>query len=164
MEIPQGAKFVFIAVPLVLIASLLIFVYMGKDREVDTFTDYEMEQISNGKEVDALNDFDELEIETTKEGTGPQAVVGDTVVVNYEGTLKDGTKFDSSYDRNSPFEFTLGENMVISGWEEGIKGMRVGEERTLKIPSSQGYGSYGAGDVIPANAGLIFKVVLLEIK
>jgi len=165
MEIPEGAKFIFIAVPLVLVASVLIFIYMGKEKTPTTkLTDSDLESISNGKEVGELNDFDTLEVVTTKEGSGPEAVNGDTVVVNYEGTLKDGTKFDSSYDRGTPFEFTLGEGMVITGWEQGIKGMKVGEERTLKIPSNMGYGASGAGDVIPANAGLIFKVVLLEIK
>ncbi len=164
MEIPQGAKFMFIAIPVVAVVSILIFQYVGKDREIDAFTDDEMEKISNGKEVEALNDYEKFEYEISKEGNGPSAVVGDTVVVNYEGTLIDGTKFDSSYDRNKPFEFKLGENMVIQGWEEGVKGMKVGEVRLLKIPSEMGYGSYGAGGVIPPYAGLNFKVELLEIK
>lgn len=166
MEIPQGAKFIFVSVPLLLVSMILILIYMGKDRDINkyTLTDAQAEKISNGEEVISMTDFEKLEIQTTKEGQGPEAVVGDTVVVNYEGTLVDGTKFDSSFDRNEPLEFTLGENRVIQGWEEGVLGMKVGEERTLNIPSEMGYGKYGAGDLIPANAGLIFKVVLLEIK
>lgn len=164
MEIPQGAKFLFVAIPLVIVASVLIFIYLGKDTTVNSLTADTMDEISKGKEVESMIDFEELEIETTKEGEGPQAVTGNTVVVHYVGTLKDGTKFDSSYDRDAPFEFVLGENMVIQGWEEGVDGMKVGEKRTLKIPSKLGYGEYGAGDLIPANAGLIFDVELLEIK
>ena len=164
MEIPQGAKFLFITVPVVIVASVLIFIYLGKDRTVSSLTVDTMDEISNGKEVESVIDFEELIIDTTQEGEGPQAVEGNTVVVHYTGTLKDGTKFDSSYDRDAPFEFVLGENMVIQGWEEGVKGMKVGEKRTLSIPSELGYGEYGAGDLIPANAGLIFDVELLEIK
>ncbi len=166
MEIPQGSKFIFVTIPLIIVASILIFVYLGKDKTVvqSQLTAENMDDISNGKEVEGVIDFEELIIDTIQEGDGPQAVVGDTVVVNYTGTLKDGTKFDSSYDRNTPFEFTLGENRVIQGWEKGIEGMKVGEKRTLMIPSGLGYGEYGAGDLIPANAGLIFDVELLEIK
>jgi FKBP-type peptidyl-prolyl cis-trans isomerase len=164
MEIPQGAKFLFVTIPVIIVASVLIFVYLGKDKSVNSLTIDSMEDISNGKEVEDVIDFEELEIETIQEGDGPQAVEGNTVVVHYTGTLKDGTKFDSSYDRDAPFEFVLGENMVIQGWDEGVKGMKVGEKRTLRIPSELGYGEYGAGDLIPAKAGLIFDVELLEIK
>jgi len=83
--------------------------------------------------------------------------------VHYVGTLKDGTKFDSSRDRNQPFTFTIGKGQVIKGWEEGIMGMRIGGKRMLIIPSELGYGSGGAGE-IPANSTLIFEVELLDAK
>lgn len=111
-----------------------------------------------------VEDFTELKVTTLQEGDGVESVDGNTVVVNYEGTLIDGTKFDSSYDRGEPFEFVLGAGEVISGWDEGLLGMKVGEIRELEIPSSKGYGSSGAGNVIPPLAGLKFKVELLEIK
>ncbi len=163
MEIPQGAKFLFISVPVILVASILIFVYLGKERDIDTLSEQDYEAISKGKEVDEVRDFESLEIQTTKEGDGPMAVLGDTVSVNYEGTLIDGSKFDSSYDRGMPFEFTLGNGEVISGWEQGVNGMKVGEERILKIPSALAYEQNSVG-TIPAGSGLIFKVELLEIK
>lgn len=120
--------------------------------------------INEEEEMNTIEDFNELEIKVIQEGSGEEAKEGDTVVVNYEGTLTDGTKFDSSYDRGTPFSFNLGTGFVIQGWEEGVSGMKIGEIRELRIPSSMGYGSSGAGDVIPPNAGLIFKVELLEIK
>ncbi len=85
--------------------------------------------------------------------------------MHYTGTLKsNGKKFDSSLDRNQPFEFTLGVGQVIKGWDEGIAGMCVGEKRKLIIPSEMGYGSRGAGADIPPNADLVFEVELLNIK
>eukprot|EP01094_Clydonella_sp_ATCC50884_P009000 TRINITY_DN18538_c0_g1_i1.p2 TRINITY_DN18538_c0_g1~~TRINITY_DN18538_c0_g1_i1.p2 ORF type:complete len:134 (+),score=45.85 TRINITY_DN18538_c0_g1_i1:213-614(+) len=89
---------------------------------------------------------------------------GDTLSMHYTGKLTDGTKFDSSLDRGTPFEFTLGSGQVIQGWERGLKGMCVGEKRRLKIPSSLGYGANGMPPTIPASAGLVFEVELLEIK
>ena len=86
------------------------------------------------------------------------------VIVHYSGFLSDGTKFDSSHDRGQPFNFTLGENRVIKGWEEGLLNMRKGAKRTLIIPPELGYGSRGAGGVIPANATLVFEVELVDFK
>jgi FKBP-type peptidyl-prolyl cis-trans isomerase len=106
-----------------------------------------------------------LEIKTTKEGTGERTVKnGDKISVHYTGKLTDGTKFDSSLDRGTPFEFVIGQGMVIQGWEQGLLGMKVGEQRTLTIPSDLGYGSRGAAGVIPPNATLIFDVELVSIK
>ena len=96
-------------------------------------------------------------------GEGSEAIVGNTVKVHYSGYLMNGTKFDSSHDKGSPFRFTLGQNQVIKGWEEGVLGMKVGTKRTLIIPSELGYGSRGAGGVIPPNATLMFEVELVHI-
>lgn len=163
MEIPQGAKFMFIVIPVVLVACFLIFVYLGKDRGMESLKGDSITDNSDGKEVSGMTDFESLEVETTKEGEGVESKDGDTLVVHYEGTLINGSVFDSSYGRGVPFEFILGMGSVIQGWEEGMKGMKVGEERILKIPSEMGYGSFSMG-TIPANSGLIFKVELLEIK
>lgn len=97
-------------------------------------------------------------------GNGPEAKAGQTVRVNYTGWLTDGTKFDSSLDTGSPFEFALGAGMVIKGWDEGVVGMKVGEKRKLVIPPALGYGARGAGDVIPPNATLVFEVDLVSVR
>jgi len=100
----------------------------------------------------------------TKAGTGPMPKVGDTVSVHYTGLLTDGTKFDSSRDRGQPITFPLGKGRVIKGWDEGIAKLHVGGQAILVIPPSIGYGSRGAGGVIPPDATLIFVVELVEIK
>jgi len=104
-----------------------------------------------------------LVIEDITEGTGEEARAGHTVTVHYTGWLTDGAKFDSSKDRNDPFDFPLGARHVIAGWDEGVQGMKVGGTRKLTIPPSLGYGARGAGGVIPPNATLVFEVELLEV-
>lgn len=107
---------------------------------------------------------DGLKIEDIKEGKGEKVKAGDTVIMHYTGWLENGTKFDSSVDRNQPFETKIGIGYVIKGWDMGVPGMKVGGKRKLIIPSELGYGKYGAGDAIPPDATLIFEVELLGIK
>lgn len=113
----------------------------------------------------------ELQKIDTVVGDGREAEIGFNVTVHYTGWLYDanakdfkGKKFDSSLDRNSPFNFFLGGGQVIQGWDEGVQGMKVGGKRTLIIPSEMGYGARGAGGVIPPNATLVFDVELLGVK
>lgn len=101
--------------------------------------------------------------EDTTEGQGEVATAGNRVTVHYTGWLTNGTKFDSSKDRNDPFAFPLGAGHVIRGWDEGVQGMKVGGVRKLTIPPQLGYGARGAGGVIPPNATLVFEVELLKI-
>lgn len=105
----------------------------------------------------------ELKKEIIQEGTGEVVKNGDNLKMHYTGTLTDGTVFDSSVSRNQPFSFTLGSGQVISGWDQGIVGMKVGEKRKLTIPYELAYGEMGMPPVIPAKATLIFEVELLEI-
>jgi FKBP-type peptidyl-prolyl cis-trans isomerase len=106
----------------------------------------------------------ELIIEDLTPGTGDTAAAGQTVSVHYTGWLTDGTKFDSSVDRDEPFEFRLGMGQVIGGWDQGVAGMQIGGKRKLTIPPELGYGARGAGGVIPPNATLVFDVELLGVR
>lgn len=109
-------------------------------------------------------------IEDINVGSGAEAIAGTTISVHYTGWLYDsakpnnrGSKFDSSKDRNEPFEFALGAGHVIKGWDQGFAGMKVGGKRVLTIPPEMGYGARGAGGVIPPNATLVFEVELLGV-
>ena len=105
-----------------------------------------------------------LQYEDIIVGTGPSPVMGHPVTVNYTGWLTNGTKFDSSLDRNQPFTFNIGTGSVIKGWDEGVASMKVGGKRRLVIPPGLGYGARGAGGVIPPNSTLVFEVELLNVQ
>ena len=121
-------------------------------------------QDKDKKEEKVITTKSGLKYVELKEGTGDEAKAGQVVEVHYTGWLKDGTKFDSSKDRNKPFQFPLGAGRVIKGWDEGVAGMKVGGKRKLIIPPELGYGKRGAGSVIPPDAELTFEVELLAIK
>jgi len=152
---------------LMLIISLVIIGCNKNEEDKLSNTDINQNDQNNKKEVAMTNK------ETTTEsglkyidialGDGAMPETGDKVVVHYTGTLEDGTKFDSSRDRNRPFEFPLGMGRVIKGWDEGLASMRIGGKRQLIIPANLGYGDRATGK-IPANSTLIFDVELIDIK
>ncbi|XP_018323144.1 FK506-binding protein 2 [Agrilus planipennis] len=113
----------------------------------------------------AFSEEDKFNIEklSVPEGCNVRSKKGDMLTMHYTGTLTDGKKFDSSFDRDQPFTFQLGVGQVIKGWDEGLLDMCVGEKRKLTIPASMGYGDRGAGNVIPGGATLLFEVELINI-
>ena len=118
-----------------------------------------------------MDNITSLQVSDTRVGAGAQATAGKQVTVHYTGWLYDpkaadkhGRKFDSSRDHGDPFSFKLGARQVISGWDQGVAGMKVGGQRTLVIPSDLAYGSRGAGGAIPPNATLVFDVELLDVR
>ena len=106
----------------------------------------------------------DLQIEELATGEGVVAAPGHQVTVHYTGTLMDGSKFDSSHDRNQPFTFALGKGQVIQGWDQGVAGMAVGGKRRLTIPSHLAYGERGFSNLIPPNSTLVFEVELLGLR
>ncbi len=144
-------KKIFLIIILIVIAGGVYFLFQNS---------------KNNKESTATNNYEiqGMKVEILKEGTGESAKNGDTVTVHYTGTLEDGTKFDSSRDRGTPFSFILGAGRVIKGWDLGVAGMKIGEQRKLTIPSELAYGDAGTpGGPIPPKATLIFEVELLSI-
>jgi FKBP-type peptidyl-prolyl cis-trans isomerase len=116
-----------------------------------------------GGNADFVTTKSGLKYKDLKVGKGAEARTGDKVLVHYTGTLKDGKKFDSSYDRKQPFDFDLGEGKVIKGWDEGVVGMKEGGRRQLIIPSDLGYGPRGSPPKIPPDAELHFDIELLKV-
>ena len=116
------------------------------------------------KAVEMSQSVTSLQVHDEKVGTGAEATPGRRVKVHYTGTLMDGSKFDSSRDRNEPYEFVLGTRAVIPGWDEGVKGMHVGGIRHLTIPPNMAYGAQGSPPDIPPNAALKFDIELLDVK
>jgi peptidylprolyl isomerase len=122
-----------------------------------------MQEKKDDKEEKVVTTKSGLKYVEQKEGEGPEVKAGDSVSVHYTGTLKDGKKFDSSRDRNQPFQFQVGAKRVIAGWDEGLQGMKVGGKRKLIIPYELAYGRAGRPPVIPPEAELTFEIELLKI-
>ena len=152
----QAIVVLIVGVVLLGIVSLFIF------RVPDAMQSARQSELTKNTNMDSV-DVKGLKIEDIKVGTGKEVKSGDTVVIHYLGTLTDGTKFDSSYDRGKPFETQIGTGRVIKGWDLGVVGMKVGGKRKLTIPSDLGYGNQAVGS-IPANSTLIFEVELIDVK
>jgi len=152
-------KTLIVVIVIVLIVVAILAYFLLQPKKVEPVEQNQQEQTNT-------NSFDiqGMKVEILKEGSGDPAKSGDTVTVNYVGTLQDGTKFDSSIDRNMPFELILGRNTVIQGWELGLLGMKVGEKRKLTIPPELAYGVNGYPPMIPGSATLTFEVDMLNIK
>lgn len=154
-------KKVLIGIVVLIVAGIIYTVISGRKEENMSNPDLNTPSASINP---STSNSAELKIEDIKEGTGSAVKSGDTIIINYSGTLLNGTKFDSSYDRGQPFQTQIGVGQVIKGWDQGLIGMKVGGKRRLTIPSSLAYGERGAGGVIPPNATLIFDLELLEVK
>ncbi len=159
------------AILLLAVVGLIVYFALeneGRSKDLNVKPEEKQEKLVNelkelkggNKEINMNKDF---KIEDLRVGTGAEAKAGQTVTVNYSGTLTNGQKFDSSYDRGTPFTFVLGVGQVIQGWDEGFAGMKVGGKRKLTIPAEMGYGNRAIGS-IPANSTLIFEVEMLDVK
>jgi len=153
---------------IVLVIVLVILVGLWAILEISqkqNKTDEPANENTNAVSTEANKQPVQLAAEILQEGTGDvQVKAGDSITVHYTGWLADGTKFDSSVDRGQPFTVTAGVGQVISGWDQGVLGMKVGEKRKLTIPANLAYGEAGLGEVIPPNADLVFEVELLSIN
>lgn len=161
-----------IALIVIIAAAILLFVSGKLDlgsgqkvgEETGDMTQQQADDMAAPAEEGYVPKIDGVAIEVLKAGSGAKVVKsGDTLNVHYVGTLQDGTVFDSSVARNSPFSFRIGQGRVIEGWEKGLMGMEVGEKRKLTISPEMGYGDQANGK-IPANSTLIFEVELLDIR
>ena len=146
---------------IIIILVIIIGVYFLSGNKVENINNNNQNE---NQIMENMEKIDELKIEVLQQGDSEQAKNGNKVKVHYIGTLENGVKFDSSVDRGVPFEFILGIGQVIKGWDLGVLGMKTGEKRKLTISSDLGYGSKGAGNLIPPDSVLVFEVELLEIK
>ncbi len=149
-----------VVVALVIVAGFVVFGSLGFFSSSSSLSLNNLNMNTNNTDTQQVP---KLLVEDLTVGTGTEAVAGKHVVVNYKGTLLDGTTFDSSYERGAPFDFDLGAGQVIAGWDQGLVGMKVGGKRKLVIPASLAYGDRAIGP-IPANSTLVFEVELLEVK
>ena len=166
MKKENNMMIVWVLIVLVVIAGL-VYITINKSKESSSPTD-QIGQVENTNMQNSQN-IEGVKITVLKEGTGAVAKTGDTVNMNYTGMLVDGTVFDSNIDPKfnhvEPFTFTIGAGQVIKGWDVGVAGMKVGEQRRLEIQPDFAYGTSGAGGgLIPPNAVLTFDVELLGIK
>lgn len=147
---------------IILAAAVIILglaIYFSPSTTNNTKTSMDTTKTDNSS-----SDMTGLKIEDSLVGTGAEAVPGKKLSMHYVGTLLNGTKFDSSRDRGTPFEFTLGAGQVIQGWDQGIVGMKVGGKRKLTIPAPLAYGEHSPTPAIPPNSTLVFEVELLDVK
>lgn len=156
-----------ITLTLGIVGGILFITFLSRSEEPQKNTRFDKLTTSMPTQQNQQNQNEqtptELQIEDLVVGTGAEAQKGNTASLHYTGTLLNGTVFDSSYNRGTPFSFTLGENSVIQGWEQGILGMKVGGKRKLVIPPDLAYGPNARG-LIPANSTLVFEVELLDVK
>ncbi len=144
-------KYIVISILVVALGGMIYFVFISKPSS--QVQESQIKTMENG-----------LKIEDIKIGSGAEAKAGNSITVNYLGTLVNGTKFDSSYDRGQPFLFLLGGGQVIPGWDQGLIGMKVGGKRKLTIPPTLAYGEKGVPGAIPPDSTLVFEVELLDVK
>lgn len=169
----------YLIVIILLVAVFIIYFLAGGFKKKEKDESLELENIlkemgiqennANGEmeqqNQESANQEEQVKKEILEQGSGAAAETGNTITVHYIGALMDGTKFDSSIDKEAPFSFTLGENRVIQGWELGLLGSQVGEKMRLTIPPQFGYGETGTpGGPIPPNATLIFEIEVLGIE
>lgn len=157
-------KWIAVVVAIIIAAFFFggVFLYSFNSKSTEPITSTTMTKTNMNTNITTSPEG--LIIDEQRLGTGETAVAGKTVSVNYLGTLEDGTKFDSSYDRGQPIVFTLGVGQVIQGWDQGVAGMKVGGKRRLVIPAALAYGDRGAGALIPPGATLVFDVELVAVK
>lgn len=163
-------KTIILTTLIIALVVAVIFVFQNlKNKENDNPEDVYQPKVSlssspSPSPTPAPGDDQKIKVEILKVGSGfQQTKTGDKIAVHYTGTLLNGAKFDSSLDRGEPFVFTLGAGQVIKGWDQGLVGMKVGEQRKLTIPPEFGYGSQSVGP-IPPNSTLVFDVELIEIS